>query len=46
MKSSDLFSHPHQSEFKPNEGGSRNQSRTLCSPHAPTDSSVAMPPSS
>ena len=35
MKSSDLFSHPHQSEFTPTRAVPRNQYRTLCSPTRP-----------
>ena len=47
MKSSDLFSHPHQSEFTPNEGGSAEPVKNPVFSNTPQrDSSVAMPPSS
>ena len=47
MKSSDLFSHPHQSEFIPNEGGFAEPVQAPVFSDTPQrDSSVSMPPSS
>ena len=47
MKSSDLFSHPHESEFMPNEGGSAEPIKNPVFSDTPRrDSPVTMPPSS